>query len=408
MVYVWISRVLLVLFALVNAYQILYLLVPFFIKKKPQPPAKTIRHLAVLVAARNEAAVIGHLLDSIHAQDYPADKVTVCVVADNCTDDTAAIARQKGALVTQRHSAQGGKGYALSYLLSWLAQKKYTFDAYLVLDADNLLAPGYLAAINRGLEQYPIVTGYRNTKNFSDSWISAGNSIWFLRMSQFLNRSRYRLGTSCTVSGTGFAFTPEVLGQEGWRYHLLTEDIEFSADRILTGHAVGYCEEAVLYDEQPATFAQAWRQRLRWAKGNIQVVCRYGGRLFVGACRGRFACYDVLCSSLPAFVFSVLALAVKVTQGVDLLVHGQPLTVLFDGALSGLALGYGTMLLMGFIPLASEWHQVAAPAWKKGLYLLTFPIFMFTNIPIAIQALFCRVGWKPIVHTRALSMVEMV
>ena len=113
----------------------------------------------MLIAARNEASVIGHLLDSIHRQDYPADKVTVCVVADNCTDDTAAMAREWGALVTERHSDQVGKGYALSHLLSWLAREGYTFDAYLVLDADNLLAPGYLAAIHRGLEQHPIVTG---------------------------------------------------------------------------------------------------------------------------------------------------------------------------------------------------------------------------------------------------------
>ena len=406
MIYTYISWGLLALFALVNVYQILYLFIPFLIKKKPLPPAKTTRHLGVLVAARNEAAVLGHLLDSIHAQDYPADKVTVCVVADNCTDDTAAVAESKGALVTRRHSSQVGKGYALSHLLCWLKKEGRTFDAYLVLDADNLLAPGFLEAINRGLERYPIVTGYRHTKNFGDSWISACCSLWFLRMSQFYNRSRYLLGTSCTVSGTGFAFRQGVV--EDWPYYLLTEDVEFSADRILAGQQVGYCEQAVLYDEQPVTFAQNWRQRLRWAKGNIQVVFRYAGRLFAGACRGSFACYDVLCSSLPAFVFSVLALALKLVQAVDLLVHGQSVAVLFDGALPGLALGYGTMLLMGLIPLVGEWRRVSAPAWQKVLYLLTFPLFMAINVPIALQALFCRVEWKPIIHTKALRVEELV
>lgn len=406
MIYAYISLVLAILFALVNAYQFLYLFLPFFTHKKRLPAATKIRRLAVLIAARNEGKVIGHLLDSVLDQDYPYDKVSIWVVADNCTDDTAEIARRKGARVTERHSEQIGKGYALSHLMVFLQQSGEVYDAFLVLDADNLLAPGYLAAINCGLEQYPIVTGYRGSKNFGDSWISGGASLWFLRMSQFLNRSRYRLGTSCTVSGTGFAFRREVATD--WPYYLLTEDVEFSAACVLRGYPIGYCEEAVLYDEQPVTFAQNWRQRLRWAKGNIQVVCRYGGRLFRGACRGRFACYDLLCSTLPAFVFSVLGLLVKIVQMVSLLVAGQSLVPMILGALSGLALGYGVMLLMGLIPLLAEGQRVIAPLWKKGLYLLTFPVFVFINVPIAVQALFCRVEWKPIRHTRALSAEDMV
>ena len=405
MIYTYISWVLWVLFALCNTYQFLYLFVPFFCRKKPLPPAKTYRRLAVLVAARNEEAVIGHLLDSIRRQDYPRDKVAVYVVADNCTDGTAALVRSKGATVTERHSAQVGKGYALTHLMRFVKAQGDAVDAFLVLDADNLLAEGYLEAVNRGLERYPIVTGYRHTKNFGDSWISAGSSLWFLRMSQFLNRSRYLLGTSCTVSGTGFAFRREVTGE--WVHHLLTEDVEFSACHIAEGRQIGYCEEAVLYDEQPVTFRQNWRQRLRWAKGNLQVVCRYGGRLLKGAFRGRFACYDVLCSSLPVFVFSVAALVLKGVQSVDLLIHGESLLPVATGMVTGGLMGYAVMWLMGAIPLVTQWRRVRAPWWKKVGYSLTFPLFVAVNLPIAVQALFCKVEWKPIVHHRNIPVEEV-
>ena len=119
---------------------------------------------------------------------------------------------------------------------------------------------------------YDIITCYRNSKNYGDNWISAGYGLWFLRESRYLNLARMRLGSSCGVSGTGFLFSAAVLALQGggWPFHLLTEDIEFTIDHVVRGVRIGYCPEAIVYDEQPVSFRQSWAQRLRWSGA----ICR--------------------------------------------------------------------------------------------------------------------------------------
>ena len=101
-------------------YQIVYLVLPLLKKQKPLKWEKYHRY-AILIAARNEEAVLPHLLDSIHAQDYPAELIDIFVVADNCTDRTAEVARHHGAKVFTRFNKEKiGKGYALHFLLEWI------------------------------------------------------------------------------------------------------------------------------------------------------------------------------------------------------------------------------------------------------------------------------------------------
>lgn len=89
------------------------------------------------------------------------------------------------------------------------------------------------------------------------------------------------LGTSSCVSGTGFLFSARIARQNGgWKHFLLTEDFEFTVDCILHNTPVGYCESAVIYDEQPTKLGQSLMQRARWIKGYLQVFSRYGFRMF--------------------------------------------------------------------------------------------------------------------------------
>ena len=106
-----------------------------------------------------------------------------------------------------------GKGYALQELLEHLEQDyPRGFDGYFVFDADNILAPNYVEAMNRTFSDgHEIITSFRNSKNYGDNWISAGYALWFLRESRYLNHARFLLGTSCAVSGTGFLFSRQVL-----------------------------------------------------------------------------------------------------------------------------------------------------------------------------------------------------
>lgn len=400
------------IFCVCYAYQIVYIVVPFFVKKR-QTQADKLHKYGVLICARNEESVISQLIESVKNQNYPADLVTVFVCADNCTDSTAAVAEAAGAVVFERYNRVSvGKGYALDFLLKAIARNYdiSQFDGFFVFDADNVLEPDYIAEMNKSFCQgYRIVTGYRNSKNYGDNWISAGYSLWFLRESQYLNRPRYLLGSSAGVSGTGFLFSRQLIEERGgWKYYLLTEDIEFTIDSVISGEKIGYCESAVLYDEQPTGFKQSVRQRLRWARGYVQVFCDYGAGLLRGIFSRNFrSCYDMAMCIMPAMVLSIASVIVNVTALI--LNIGQPGAVV--QALWSLGQSaanvYLTFLMFGGITLLTEWRKIHASALKKVLYLFTFPIFMFTYIPISVAALFVDVTWKPIAHKQCKTLSEI-
>ena len=401
------------LFCVCYSYQFIYLLVPFFVRRPKKPSVPLLHRYAVLISARNEEAVLPNLIFSIRNQTYPADLVSIFVCADNCTDRTAEVAEEAGAVVFERFDKRHiGKGYALRYLLESVNRDfgEKTFDAFFVFDADNVLEPDYIERMNETFcEGYNIVTGYRNSKNYGDNWISAGYSLWFLRESQYLNRSRYLLGTSAGVSGTGFMFSRGVVERAGgWKYFLLTEDIEFTIDSVIAGEKIGYCERAVLYDEQPTDFKQSVRQRLRWARGYIQVFCAYGGGLVRGIfSKNFFSCYDMTMNILPSIILSVASVILNLS------------TLIFNAAdpsawaSVGLSLAqsllnvYLTFIIIGLVTLITERRKIHAPARKKVLYLFSFPLFMLTYIPISVAALFINVEWKPIVHRRSRTLAEI-
>ena len=388
-------------------YQVVYLFVPFF--KKEKTFACTKQHkFAFLIAARNEEEVLPHLLDSIRAQDYPAELLTVFVVADNCTDRTFEAAAEAGAAVYRRENKeQVGKGYALNFLLEQI-ERDYgcdSFDGFFVFDADNLLAPDYVTKMNQCFGGgYEIVASCRNSKNFCDNWIASGNALWFLHESIHLNRSRMLLGTSCAVSGTGFLFSRGVLRrQDGWNFFLLTEDIEFTTDNIIHGQKIGYCHGAMFYDEQPTSFAQSFRQRARWLKGGIQVYLKYGRRLSRGVLKNRgnrFACFEMSSISLPGYGASAAVMFFNFIIGA--LCYGdQGFWLILLGSFVS---SYLSMFAIGALTMLAQWKKIYAAPGKKIAHLFTFPLFMMTYVPVAVYALFGKIEWKPIRHSRAVSL----
>ena len=404
-----INAVISALFFICYTYQFLY--IPLVLAKKSKPlasPSKAHRY-AVLIAARNEENVISGLLDSLRAQTYDMSLVTVFVAADNCTDSTAAIARAHGAVVYERFNhVNVGKGYALDFLLQHIgADYPAGFDGYFVFDADNILAPDYIERMNEMFSNgHEIITSYRNSKNFGGNWISAGYALWFLRESRYLNGARTRLGSSAAVGGTGFLFSQRILNEShGWRFYLLTEDIEFSVYHILRGEKIAICESAVLYDEQPTDFRQSCRQRLRWAKGYVQVFLRYGGQLLRGAARGSWSCFDMSMSILPAFVLTSLCLLANITLTILGLMQGAGVWFALRSLLECMGSILATLLVLGGITTVTEWHRIHATTAQKLVYTLTFPLFMLTYLPISLAALFMKVEWKPIHHSVRLAAV---
>ena len=405
-----INNILGILFILCYAYQFFYIIVPWFWKEKPHK--ETVPHkIGVFIAARNEESVIQCLIDSIQKQTYDLSLVTIFVVADNCTDQTAEVCRRMGAKVYERFDTERiGKGYALEFLYENI-KKEYGedyFDAFLVLDADNLLEKNYIEEMNKTFSDgYQVLTSYRNSKNYDDNWISAGYSLWFLRESKYLNNSRMLLNTTCAVSGTGFMFDAEIMKESGgWNFFLLTEDIEFTMYNVTRGRKVGYAKDAHLYDEQPTKFSQSWRQRLRWSRGFIQVCGKYTGKLISRLWRS-FSCYDMFMTILPALVISILTVVNTVVGLVAGIVMKTNVEIILRSFLVPVIGAYITCFVIGIITFITEYKNIKCKGPKKFFYCFTFPIFMMTYIPIAFVALFKKVKWTPIKHDKVKSISEV-
>ena len=400
------------LFTLCYFYQFVYVVVELF-KKSNTYKANKLHKYAVIVAARNEDKVIGELLNSIQAQTYPKELLDVYVVADNSTDKTAEIAKNHGAYVYERNdNVYVGKGYALDWLFHKIKREHadQNYEAFIVFDADNVISETFVEEMNKMFDNgYRIITSYRNSKNYADNWITAGYSLWFLREAKFLNDPRMQIGTSCAISGTGFLVSSEIINNNGgWIHHLLTEDIEFTVSSILDGEQIGYCRNAVLFDEQPTTLHQSYLQRLRWAKGFYQVVANYGSRLFRGIFKKSFSCYDLLMTVMPAMLFTLLSTLMNIVA-IPVAVAGDSpyLPILLRTLGQTFFSFYMVFFLLGAITTITEWKQIHCSSFKKILYTFTFPLFMATYVPISIIALFKKVKWEPILHKVSKTASEI-
>ncbi len=430
--------VLLTLFGLCYAYQLLYVLLPLLFGKKwdaDTAVSPTMRGIAILIAARNEENVLPHLLDTIANQKLPLPEDEtgftmddVYVVADNCTDATADAAARSGATVYRRQdTTKIGKGYALDWLLGQMRRdgKCARYDGFLVLDADNLLSQDYLTKMHQvfaqtdayGKPKYGIVTGYRNAKNFGQNWLTSGYGLWFLHDSGHLNRSRHQLGLTCTLSGTGFCIRRSLLDTwGGWPFHTLTEDLECTADLATGGlrftkdmPKIGYCHDAVLYDEQPSSFRLSIRQRIRWAQGGIQVSLRYGQAYLRGLCglvglRKKLSCLENCTLSLWGYgTMTVVSLLNLCCSAMLQKPHEFAITLL------GTVIGFFvTGWALAIATVATEGRRIHGTKGEVVRGILTFPLFLASFAVSVALALVTPRQWRPIRHTEAVSLDKVL
>jgi cellulose synthase/poly-beta-1,6-N-acetylglucosamine synthase-like glycosyltransferase len=222
---------------------------------------------AILIPAHNEQDILGTLLDSLAHLDYPKDKYTVHVVADNCTDNTANVVRATGWVhVHERFDkVKRGKGYALNWLLHELEENQLIYDAYIVLDADSVVEPTFLQSMARGLAQGARAMQACNTVlNVSDSPSTALRFIALTLMNHVRPLGRNGLGSSSTLTGNGMCLSRTLLLRYPWQAYSLSEDYQYYLTLVRHGERVRYVPEAVVRSQMPTTFAQMRTQDVRW------------------------------------------------------------------------------------------------------------------------------------------------
>ncbi len=376
------------------------------LKDKPLKVNKDHKFMAI-IPAHNEEAVVRNLIESLKNQTYNKDLYDIYVIADNCTDNTAEIAKEAGAIVYQRFDpTKKTKGYALNCFLQQKIEENADYDAFFVFDADNIVDKDFIKNMNKKLCQgEDVVQGYRDIKNPTDNWITAGYAIFYWTMHRFYHLARYNLGLSPLLNGTGFMVKFDVVKPDGWQTKTLTEDIEFSLQRIAKGKRLGWATDAIVYDEQPTGFKQSWSQRSRWTVGHMQCITEYTGKLFKAAKKNKtmmnFDGLLYILGSIPMFILTLIILATNF-----LMYAGDGMTQI--EFIYNIAMYLVPTFLL---PIATAVIIMALdrrPIKPMIRGLLCYPIFMGSWLVINFKCLFKRTTtWEKIEHVRDIKIAEV-
>lgn len=378
-------------------YLMYFLIISLFaiLKSKKVPDCLPRTKIAVLIAARNEEKVIGHLLESLNRQQYPKELYDVYVLPNNCTDDTEGVSLAHKAKVIHIDTEVKSKGEALKYAFQYFENNKICYDAYVIFDADNVVHKSFLKKVNDAyVSGIKVAQGYRDSKNPKDTWVSGAFSIYHWMNNTFVNGSRNKANFSSFISGTGFMVASEVIQKHGYDVSTITEDTEFCILCALNGYKVEYLKDAITYDEQALDFKTSVKQRKRWSYGTLQCLKKYGNELLK---KGN-------AQSLDLFIFlstSIFQLIAVVSQ----LVNSTPYSLMYNGILStiiSLVVSYLTSIFIAVTVVVVNKKK----ANFKGI--IFFPIFILTWIPINITVLFkkeCK--WEQITHDRVINIDEV-
>lgn len=366
----------------------------FLLPRKHYAKSLPKTRFAVLIPARNEENVIGLIIKSLLAQDYPAELFDILVIPNNCTDNTETAALQAGAKVMSCTSPVSTKGEVLRQIL---AQLKGKYNAYCVFDADNTVDPQFLSRMNDAIAAGAKVAKSRQCAlNPYDNWVSGGYDLYFQSINLLHSRARMAFPLSAKLIGTGFMVTDAILEKlDGWNTVTLTEDIEFACLSAMAGERVYYVPDALTYDEEPLSFAVSMRQRRRWSAGVQSVANRYTWKLLCRRpCWLRWdlaAHINMIYAQLIALIPIVYgALKMPIASAVDTLLYS------FAGFVAG-------GILMGlFLSLTAK--RNLKKQWKA---ILMYPVYLASWYPLHFWALFAKPKtWKHIPHGTAKNREE--
>jgi cellulose synthase/poly-beta-1,6-N-acetylglucosamine synthase-like glycosyltransferase len=313
-------------------YQVVLAVAALFYRGRSDPAGAsnaTAPRIVVLVPAHDEAALIARCVASLRAQTYAPDRYEVVVIADNCTDDTAAVAAAAGAEVLVRDEPHArGKGQALRWAIERVLARDPAPDAIAVVDADSIAVPEFLSRLSAPLAEGAMAVQGESLLIDDGSPASSLRSAAFLLVNRVRPSGRAALGLASQLGGNGMLFTRDLLLAHPWDAFSSTEDIEYAVKLRAAGVRPAFAAGAVVDSPTAPTAEAASQQQLRWEGGKVHVARTHVPELLAAALRTRR--------------LSLLDAAVELLM--------PPLGLLAATAIAG-ALVAGILLLVGVIPL---------------------------------------------------------
>ncbi|AKQ54971.1 glycosyltransferase family 2 protein [Bordetella hinzii] len=347
---------------------------------RPQPRRRDMR-FDILVPAHNETAVIERTVRSLAAIDWPREHYRIVVIADNCTDNTAALARAAGAEVIERHNPeQRGKGYALEFGIARSAADGFA-HAVAVIDADTEVTPNLLAACAARIEQgAEVMQVHYGVLNPDDSWRTRIITIAYGAFHAVRGRARERLHASNGLRGNGMCMTHALLREVPFNIHSMAEDVEYGIVLGLAGRRVVYIDEASADAELVASERGSRTQRQRWEGGRLAVLKAYAGRLLrQGLGRPSWLCLELAIDLLT------LPLGYIVLQTGALFVLGGLAAL----ALPGAGLAFWPLLALGLLAVLAlhvlRGWQLSPLGPRALLDLLRAPFFVLWKLVVLLR-----------------------
>lgn len=359
----------------------LYLLILTLLSARLAALAPSSRQLRfdVIVPAHNEESVIGKVIGSLKQLDWPTDRFRIVVVADNCSDATAAIASAAGAHVMQRIDRENrGKGYALNFAFSASKERGWA-DAVVVIDADATVSANLLVAFAQRLERGDVaVQAHYGVSNTDASWRTRLLSIAKAAFHIVRSRARERLGLSCGIRGNGWCVTHALLAKVPYQAFSLTEDLEYGIELGMAGYRVSYADEAHADAEMVSGEKDSRKQRQRWEQGRFSLIRTKTLPLLRQAIAGRCrVCLDL------ALDLMVLPLSYVVLNVLALLVVAAVLAI--DSPHLGIWVWVGAGCSLALVVHILRGWQLSGAGLRGLLDLARAPFFLIWKILVMLS-----------------------
>lgn len=367
-------------------------------KKKPD--------FCILIPAKDESKVIRGPLDSIKNQTYKINMQNVYVIVEDIKDPTVNICKEyKCNYIVRKHLELKRKGYALDEAIK---QIKKEYDAYFIIDADNILDKDFFKYMSKVYQKgYDIGVGYRDNKNWSSNVISACSGLVFT-IANNINKRKNKTNENITITGTGFYIKGNIIKEfGGYPFHEITEDYELTLYATVHKLTTCYEERAIFYDEQPTTLKASIKQRIRWIRGYFNARVNYLPQLKEKIFDNQMnygSVYKEIMWLRPililALAFVIFYLAIIINQ-IYMLIKStyEPSSLILGLIVIGIT--YLVMMFFTIYQLISERKHIKVKNSLKVKIILYNPIFLLTFIYCAIAAIVKKnITWERIEHTK--------